>query len=435
MFSIFNDFLNVLIHYRFFYYIKSMFKNFLRHVIIVSLKKIIILVLICLFTVSLSVHAESEKDDVFLIDDTPFGVHKSRIEEIKKTKAEYDEYGFSLKESIVEILPKDEECANLRRPIYLLDDVTTKYFEKGPLDSFHAGLYYKGTINTNIFQGGGNTVDYNTNNIENHFRGYFKDGKTSFKVSTRYTPRKNLDFFQFLIGDLFISHQLNPHHRIVLGNSRTHTGEEGSKPDWMVPFISYSQIGRNIGNVRKFGARVIGEYDLIEYDLGGYSSDSYFREFFPGAEFTGWVNLKPLGKTNGKYGDLKIGGGISSGHNGFTYNVAGAYARYQYKKFKADFEFSNADGYNGNLGLSQNHARGMYSSVYYRVHPKVELMARYDTFQPNLNVSNDDIKEYVVGLNYYVKGQGLRFMLNYIFRQNSFDADSHRIIFGTQIML
>ena len=132
---------------------------------------------------------------------------------------------------------------------------------------------------------------------------------------------------------------------------------------------------------------------------------------------------------------MKLGGGISSGHNNFTYNVAGAYARYQYKKFRADFEFANADGYNGNLGFSKNHARGLYTTVYYRINSKLEFLARYDAFQPNLDVSRKDIKEYIVGLNYYVKGQGLRFMINYIFRQNSFDKDSHRIILGTQIML
>lgn len=407
----------------------------MRYDIIKSLRKILLLALIYVFFASFAFSEEIEKDNIFLIDDAPFDVHKSKIEEIQKSKTEYDSYGFRLKESITSTLPSDEECINHKRPVYLLDTATTRYFEKGPIDSFHTGFFYKGSLPISMIQGGVTHTDYTQNNIENHFRGYLKNGKTSFNISTRYTPRKDLDFFQFLIGDLFVSHQLTQHNRIVLGNSRTHTGEEGSKPDWQVPLISYSQISRNFGNIRKFGARVVGEYDLIEYDFGGYSSDTYFREFFPGVEFTGWVNFKPLGKTNGKYGDLKIGGGISSGHNNFTYNVAGAYARYQYKKFRADFEFANADGYNGNLGLSKKHARGLYSTVYYRITPKVELLARYDIFQPDLDVSKKDIKEYVVGLNYYLKGQGLRFMLNYIFRQNDFGNDSHRIILGTQIML
>ncbi len=401
------------------------------------MKKILLLLLIYSFTASFSLSEECKTDDVFFIDDVPFELQKKQAEELQNTEQHYNEYGFRIKETFnANILPKDSECTNLNMPVYLLNAKTTKYFEKGILDSLHTGFYYKGALTTDIERNSNTDVFYTNKNIENHIRGYFKDGKTSFNITTRYyTQREDLNFFQFLIGNLYVAHQFTPHHRIIIGNSRTHTGEEGSRADWMVPFVSYSQISRNLGNVRKFGARIIGEYDLFEYDIGGYSSDTYFRSFFPGAEFTGWVNIKPLGKTQGQYGDLKLGAGISSGHDDFTYNVAGAYARYQYKKFKADFEFANADGYNGRLGLSKNHARGMYTSVYYRITPKIELLARYDTFQPNLGVSNQSIKEYVMGMNYYLKGQGLRFMVNYIFRQNAFDKDSHRIIIGTQIML
>ena len=374
---------------------------------------------------------------IFQFEDSGFSEHENKIKDVYLNDNDEENYWLNntLKKKVENAVPNNSDTFNHKKPVYLLDDMTTKYFEKGPLDSFHTGLYYKGSINTSIWENGGSQVNFINKNIENHFRGYFKDGKTAFRITTRYQPRKDLNFMQALLADFFISHQINKNHRIVLGNSRTHTGEEGSKSDWALPFYTYSQLGRNIGNTRKFGARFIGEYDLIEYDLGAYSSDSYFREFFPGGEFTGWVNLKPLGKTNGQYGALKIGGGYSGGQNGTSYNVLGAYARYEYKKIRADFEFSDANGYNGNLGMSSNHARGFYTSLYYYLNPKVDLMARYDTFQPNIDASNGDIKEYTVGLNYYIKGQGLRLMLNYIFRQNSFDKDSHRILIGTQIML
>lgn len=406
------------------------------------MKRILFFILIYIISASYAfaiTEIPEKKHKVFLIDDAPFAIHKSHFEEIRNSYAEEeDEFGLDphFNKSLIEkILPSEAECEDLNRPLYLLDNVTTKYFEKGPLDSFHTGFVFKGSVNMNLIQGGSTHIDETYSMIENDFRGYFKNGKTSFFLSTRYPHRSDVSFMQFLIGNAFISHQYTPHNRIVIGNSRTHSGEEGSKQVWLVPFMNYSQIGRNFGNIRKLGARVIGDYDLVEYDFGGYSSGSYFRSFFPGAEFTGWVNLKPLGKTDGRYGDLKVGGGLSSGHNGFTYNVAGAYARYEYKKFKVDFEYANADGYNGNLGLSQNHASGFYTSAYYKINPKVELLARYDCFQPNRAISHNDIKEYVVGLNYYLKGQGLRFILNYIFRQNSSSDDSHRIILGTQIML
>ena len=324
---------------------------------------------------------------------------------------------------------------NTNVPACLLKKPLTHEFEHGPLESIHTWGVIQMNNTTTIPEYGGGNDKFSVGLINAIIDGKFRGGKEDFRIMFDPTPQHKRGFTHQLIQDLYIETHRIPNNVIMFGNSRVGGGIEGTQSPYTLPFLNRSQISRNFGNIRKFGIRVKGNYALMDYDFGGYSSDSYFREFFPGVEFTGWINFKPLGKTNGKYGDLKIGGGISSGHNNFTYNVAGAYARYQYKKFRADFEFANADGYNGNLGLSKKHARGLYTTVYYRITPKVELLARYDFFQPDLDVSKKDIKEYVVGLNYYLKGQGLRFMLNYIFRQSDFGNDSHRIILGTQIML
>ena len=37
--------------------------------------------------------------------------------------------------------------------------------------------------------------------------------------------------------------------------------------------------------------------------------------------------------------------------------------------------------------------------------------------------------------NYFIKGQALKLMLNYVFCQNDLFEDSHRIILGTQVIL
>ena len=174
---------------------------------------------------------------------------------------------------------------------------------------------------------------------------------------------------------------------------------------------------------------------MIEYDLGGYSSDTYFKSFFPGAEFAGWVSLKPLGKTSGRYGRLKLGGGITSGQNDINYFVAGAYASYEYKNLYANFEWGKANGYNGARGLSSNEAEGFYTTLGYRITPKLQAVARYDQFKPNLDKANDIRREYSAGLNYFIKGQALKVMLNYVFCQNDLLKDSHRIILGTQLLL
>ena len=61
--------------------------------------------------------------------------------------------------------------------------------------------------------------------------------------------------------------------------------------------------------------------------------------------------------------------------------------------------------------------------------------ARYDEFDPNREIANNNKREYSVGLNYFVKGQGLKFILNYVFCQNDAAKDSHRIMLGTQLLI
>ena len=66
---------------------------------------------------------------------------------------------------------------------------------------------------------------------------------------------------------------------------------------------------------------------------------------------------------------------------------------------------------------------------------KIQLLARYDDFTPNCNNTSYRTKEYSAGINYFIKGQALKLILNYVYRQDSLHGDSHRIILGTQIVL
>jgi hypothetical protein len=222
----------------------------------------------------------------------------------------------------------------------------------------------------------------------------------------------------------------------LVGNSRPSVGYEGAGSAYTLPFANRSQIARNFGTVRKLGIRVMGNYKYVDYDLGGFSSGTYFSDFFPGGEFDGWVNIKPLAKTNGKYGILKIGGGIATGKRdsiGFT--VTSAYVGYEYKKFRIKGEFANANGSNGLSGLTNKHRQGWTVTAYYLINKKLEAIVRYDEFDPDKSIDNNNRREYTAGLSWYIKGQALKLMLNYVFCQNQSAKDSHRIILGAQIAL
>lgn len=320
---------------------------------------------------------------------------------------------------------------------YLLTDILTKHFSKDSIiESIHPFGGYNGSVNMSFNEGGSYQAKYGFNVMVAGVDGKFKGRDSDFRLLFSLSPLSSRNMLKSAFSDVYIGTNKIKNHRIQVGYQRPAAGIEGKISSFQIPFASRSQISRNFGTVRKVGARVIGDYSLIDYDIGAFSSDTYMTSFFPGAEFDAWVNFKPLGKTDGKYGKLKLGGGIQQGKRHTDYTVTGAYASYEYKKFAANFEWANANGYNGYSGdISDKHASGFYTTLSYRLTPKIQILARYDQYDPDHHVRNNNKREYSLGLNYFIKGQGLRLIFNYVFCQNDSAKDSHRIILGTQILL
>lgn len=378
------------------------------------------------------------REIVLDVHETPFEtqVIKEDIMEDNVEEGEVQEIDITPKKTLKEKL---HDVFNLQvsdndHVEYLLDNILTKKFEKGPLDSIGVWGLWRGGL-SETFVKGDNHTNINYDILESRLHGTFRNQKTSFVITTRYVPQKEFNFMQNLFSDTFIRHRFNQHAVLTIGNTRTHTGEEGSWSELLIPFYARSQISRQFGNIRKLGVRLSGETKYVDYDIAGNSSGTYFTSFFPGAEFCGWVNFKPLANTNGKYGTLKIGGGITAGRRHFNYNNIGAYVSYKYKKFKIDFECANGDGYNGRMGADNIHARGYYTTLYYDLTKKLQLVARFDDFTPNCHDSAHHTREYSTGFNWFIKGQALKLMVNYIFREDSIAGNSHKIMIGTQIVL
>lgn len=367
----------------------------------------------------------------FAIEEVLLDVDDNNIPQKGANKVFEEDDAYTLWEKIQDI--KSKEVKDTNSSSYLLDGILTKHFESGPIETMHFFGYYRAAADMNLSENGDTIYDFSA--IQAGINGKFRGGQNFYEARFRFDPVDGYKFLQTLPIDIYVANASIPHHTIILGNTRTPTGYEGGRSDSIIPFVARAQISRNFGNTRKVGLRVKGNYDLIEYDLGGYSSDTYFRSFFPGAEFAGWVNFKPLGKTKGKYGNLRLGGGITAGNNNTDYFVSGLYAGYEYKNFMANFEYASADGYNGAYTISTNKAEGFYSTIGYKITPKLQILGRYDHFIPNKNYADDIRREYSVGLNYFLKGQAMKIMLNYVFCQNDILEDSHRLILGTQLML
>lgn len=346
-----------------------------------------------------------------------------------------NEEELSLKDKLKNIY--NIEIEKYDKPDYLFKEILTKHYdEQSFMDNLHVWGAYNADFGMHFKDDGGVKGKYDSNALNIGFDGALKNNNADFRIMLGFPVNSTRNYVQTLFSDVYVGTNKIPHHRIQVGYYRPQVGYEGGNSAYTLPFLSRSQISRHFGTARKLGARVKGDYSLIDYDIGVFSSDTFLQEFFPGAEFIGWVNVKPLAKTDGRYGSLKIGGGIDGGHRDNNFFVAGAYVGYQYKKFSADFEWAQGNGYNGYADNSSNkHASGFYTTLGYMLTKKLQLLARYDQFNPNHAVNNNNRREYSVGMNYFVKGQALRIILNYVFCQNDNAKDSHRIMFGTQILI
>ncbi len=389
---------------------------------------------------------DSDDNPVFNIDEKTIYLNKNKESKYNQN-LNYDtinnkQEDFSSKFFLMNIVSnaaKDIYNLEIERtdvPSALLKDKLTFERTEGPVENIHIWTAVQSNFLTDISEHDtGSKFDIGLINIL--IDGKFKGGQENFRIMLDPAHRStHTPFMQTFFQDLYIESRRIPHTRVLIGNSRPGVGIEGAQSPYTLSFINRSQIARNLANQRKFGVRVRGDYSLMDYDAGVYSSSTNFSSFFPGHEVDAWVNVKPLGKTDGKYGKLVTGAGIQSGEkHGTSYYMTGAYAGYEYKKFWTKFEYARANGSNGGSGLTNKHAQGLFITAAYKLTKKTEILARYDDFDPDRNTAGNNRKEITFGTNYYLKGQALKLIFNYVFCKNDCLDDSHRLMVGTQVLL
>lgn len=320
-------------------------------------------------------------------------------------------------------------------PSFLYQNELTHNYEKGPLSKTHVYGAYRGSISSLWAPDSDYSTEYNNLVTQIGVYGSFKNPNHKFKVALNPIKTSGMNYIDRLFSDAYFVNTSIPNHQIVIGYSRVQTGVEGGTSTYILPFVARSQIARNFGGAKSIAAKLIGNYQYIDYNISVGSSGRFITSGMPGTEFNGWVNFKPLGNKSKKYGKVTIGGGFNGGHNRIDYNVASIYAAYHHKKLWTNFEAAMADGYSGFNGISANEAKGYAATVGWKFKPYLQLLGRVDQFDPNTNISNDLKREYTVGLNWFIKGQALKFMLNYVFCDNQNHPDGHKIIMATQILL
>lgn len=312
-----------------------------------------------------------------------------------------------------------------------LVDESGHEFESGPVKNFKIGAYVRMDNEMSVKNGDFSDL-VNFNSVELTTETLLRDDKTKLNVSYNFVRNLDYDnhFFQ-KFSNLYVDHNFTKNQAIRVGNARVPVGIEGGMSSSKILLIKRGQMYRNFADARSFGVRNIGKYKYAEYDIGWYDSSRFMNKMFQGSEFAGNVAVKPLAKFDGKYGDLKLGTSIDVGdaQHANHYSVYTAYAQYKKDKFYWDFEYAHANGSGGKY-IDDTDGQGFFTTVAYKVTPKIELLGRYDYYK-DFSKSNPS-QEFTAGVNFY-NNPHCKLVLNYVYKMaEKSSSDSHKIYIGTR---
>lgn len=385
-----------------------------------------ILFLISLIVLSTTPLQALEEDDIFSQDDDFKPVILEPQERVKEDVSPYT------KEALKGIIEKDYD---LNSSAGMFKEQLTFKYKKGP---FKETILHGHMIHTlgETFADDDNDFNYDTSLINVGLSGKFKSEKEKYTLLFDLTPDIFEDFSHRFLLDAHIESTRIKNNTILFGSSRPQVGYEGGNSAKTIPFLTRSQAARNFSNARKTGLKIDGKYKWVDYEIGGFSSDVRYHEFMPGVEGNLWVDFKPFANVEDKFGKLYVGGGISHGERNSTdFSVASSAIRYNKNKFWAQAEYQYADGSNGGSGLTNRKGYGYSATLAYRLTKKLEFLLRFDDFDKDKSIKNNNSREYTAGINWFILGQTARIILNYVFCENEAKADSHRLMLGTQFIL
>lgn len=243
-----------------------------------------------------------------------------------------------------------------------------------------------------------------------------------------------------LFGDAYVSTDIIPHNTVMLGQTRIPIGIEGTLSPYSLNTIDRSQVARSFSDYRDMGVKVAGTYPLVDYYAGVYNgSGMNYKDYSSTMGGGGWLVFKPLYKLP-KYGKFDIGGGYYRQMNGNTTNTTlasrfetqtyGFNLGYKYKKHGLKSEYLYRKGYSSQDRI----AKGIFAEYTYDLTPKIQLLTKYDTFDPNQRVANDLNTEYTLGMNYFVAGTNIKLQLDGVYVNNKSYTDSFRVMALTQFV-
>lgn len=330
----------------------------------------------------------------------------------------------------------DDEFIQIKKPFRLFEDKIQYTFKTGIVKDIEMIGAYKGAFDFTGEDGNLDHLDYLIPVMDVGFQGNFRDEKTKYKVLMN--SKRNASgytHFKSKISDYYIERKLNNSNSLILGQTRTPLGMEGDESDYTLITGRRSQISSNYSNIRSLGAKIVGNYKDIDYNLGVFDTGRYLINTFSSApEFTGKLIYTPKAEKLNKYGTIRAATSCNIGKREYEYQVYTAYLDYKYKKFFINAEYAIANGYNG-MKNSANKSSGFYTTMTYNFTPKLQGFTRIDQFSPIRTNNTKDITEYTVGINYFLKQQRIRLIMSYSYVDYNASKFGNKLFLMTQFVL
>ena len=233
-----------------------------------------------------------------------------------------------------------------------------------------------------------------------------------------------------ILREAYISTDIIPHHTVYFGQTMVPIGYEGPIDPLCIETIDKSQISRKLTDMPDLGIKAEGNWDYLSYSVGGYNGSG--QNTFDNSgnmAVSSWAVLKPLYKYP-NLGNLEMGGGYYTGSNqSFHRNIASFYSGYRYKRYAIWGEYALADGYQN----ADQKARSFYIHNSFYLTKKLQLIARYDQFNPDTGIKRNLNTEYTIGTNYLLT-DNVGLMLGLVQVVNQKGKNSQRIEALTQYL-
>ena len=182
------------------------------------------------------------------------------------------------------------------------------------------------------------------------------------------------------------------------------------------------------GDVRDTGIQLRGTSGQIDYRLGvfnGFGDRQNAPALSDAKAIMARIAFRPkntgleLGVSGG-YG--RTGVDTTNTINRPQRTIYNAFAAYKKKKLTLISEFLEGDEQvvtDASGARQTRDIQGYYGHIGYLITPKLEATFRYDHLNTNRDVSDAEVTDYILGLNYYLRGNNAKIQTNLVRRQSS----------------